>query len=413
MAADELPKPPRLRIPAAIAAGVAAIVMAGGLAGSIAQALIHGHGQDSLKVAGVLLAVIAYGALLGYRWAPVAVWGIATSVAVGQGVLGLKPTAELPALFALYLLCLARPRRLALGAAAATVIAFCARLLVSTYQTTQAGHGTSALGVVVSSLALVGAATATGLYVATRRAYVDALRERAERLTRERDLLAERAVAEERTRIARELHDAVAHHVTLLVVQARAVRELLDPGHPGRPVLDSMAGTGREALREMRRTLDLLRADPEQGSGIAPQPGVSEIAALVERTRAAGLPVELLVEGRPGPVPIGVDLSAYRIVQEALTNVVRHAGPARARVLLRYLPGAIELRVTDDGRGSTEPYGEAGDRDGGGHGLVGMRERVALFGGELTAARVPGGGYALRALLPFAAPAPSGADGLA
>ena len=412
MIADELPSPPRFRVPEAIARGVAVLVMAAALAASIAQALIHGHHQDGLRIAGVLLAVVAYGSLAAYRRRPLEVWAVATSVAVAQGVLGLKPTAELPALFALYLLCLARPRRLALEAAAATVAALCARLLISTYQTGPPASWSrpeTFLGVVVSSLALVGAATATGLYVGTRRAYVDALRERAERLTRERDLLAERAVAEERTRIARELHDAVAHHVTLLVVQARAVRELLDADHPGRPVLDSMAGTGREALSEMRRTLDLLRADSEQGSGIAPQPGVSEIATLVDRTRAAGLPVELTVEGRPAPLPIGVDLSAYRIVQEALTNIVRHAGPARARVLLRYLPGAIELRVTDDGRGD----GSGPDADGGGHGLVGMRERVALFGGELTAVRVPGGGYALRALLPFAGPASPPADGLA
>ncbi|HUZ85013.1 MAG TPA: sensor histidine kinase [Gaiellales bacterium] len=400
MAADDLPKPPRFQVPAAVAAAVAGLALTGAFAASVAQALTHGHHQTALRVAGVALTVSAYGALVASRRWPLWVWAAATAATVVQGTLGLRPTAELPALFALYLVCVGRPRRIALGVAAATLVALCARLVVSTYH---AGP-VSVLGVLVSSLALVGAATATGLYVGTRRAYVDALRERAERLTRERNLLAERAVAEERTRIARELHDAVAHHVTLLVVQAGAARESLPAGHPSRQMLDSMADTGRKALLEMRRTLDLLRSDPQQGAEHAPQPGVSEIADLVAQTRAAGLPVELAVEGRPRALPIGVDLSAYRIVQEALTNVVRHAGPARAKVLLRYRPDALELRVTDDGRGG--PASTSG-----GHGLVGMRERVALFGGELTAVRVPGGGYALRALLPLVAAGTPTANG--
>ncbi len=157
-----------------------------------------------------------------------------------------------------------------------------------------------------------------------------------------------------------------------------------------------MARTGREALGEMRHMLGVLRLeDGSDGGGRAPQPGVSDLGPLLEQTREAGLPVELRVEGAARPLSPGIDLSAYRIVQEALTNTLRHAGPTTARVLLRYRPDALEVRVSDSGRGA------AAEPSGGGHGLVGMRERVALFGGELTAGPVPGGGFAVRAVLPL------------
>jgi signal transduction histidine kinase len=231
--------------------------------------------------------------------------------------------------------------------------------------------------------------------VATRRAYVEALKQRNLHLERERALLSQQAVAEERVRIARELHDVVAHHVSLLVVQAGGVRETLGPGHPARPVLDSMAATGRQALDEMRRMLDLLRiGERGESLGLAPQPGLSDIETLVAQTRAAGLPIELSVEGDPRPLPLGVDLSAYRIVQEALTNVIKHAGPARVRVALRHLEHALEIDVLDNGRGNVGAARPAG------HGLVGMRERVALFGGELVTGPAPMGGFAVHASLP-------------
>jgi signal transduction histidine kinase len=156
-----------------------------------------------------------------------------------------------------------------------------------------------------------------------------------------------------------------------------------------------MMATGRQAMEEMRRMLDVLRPEPAAAAERGPQPGIEGIAALVEQTRAAGIPVELRVEGTARPLPAGMGLSAYRIVQEALTNVVKHAGPASADVVVRYLPGALELSVRDDGRG-------AAPRDAnGGHGLVGMRERVALFGGRLEAGARADGGYALRAVLPL------------
>jgi signal transduction histidine kinase len=250
-----------------------------------------------------------------------------------------------------------------------------------------------ASGDVVSRLFLVAAMSALGLYIRTRRAYVDQLRERARDLEREQELRAERAVGEERVRIARDLHDAVAHHVSLLVVEAGAIRESLPADSPARPVADSMAATGRQALAEMRDMLGVLRT-ADGAAERAPQPAVADIGALVEQTRSAGVDTELVVEGEKRELPVGVELAAYRIVQESLTNVVKHAGPAHARIEIRYEPDALELRVIDDGRGAAQS-------SDGGHGIVGMRERVAVYGGELAAAPRNGRGWEVRARLPL------------
>jgi signal transduction histidine kinase len=207
------------------------------------------------------------------------------------------------------------------------------------------------VGELLSVVASVGAVTVLGLYVGARRAYVHALRERAFDLQRERGLLAENAVAEERIRIARDLHDIVAHHVSLMVVQAGGLGETL-PDDRSRKVADSIASTGRSALAEMRRLLGVLRmgaADP--GGELEPQQGIGDIEKLLAQTRAAGVDAQLVVEGERKALPAGVELSAYRITQEALTNVIRHAGPATADVHLDYrdtvlridrLQGAIE-----------------------------------------------------------------------
>jgi signal transduction histidine kinase len=229
-----------------------------------------------------------------------------------------------------------------------------------------------------------------------RSAYAAALRERAERAERERETAARAAVTEERARIARELHDVVAHSVSVMVLQTGAVRRLLgDDQVREREALGTVERTGREALLELRRLLGVLRT-PDERVELAPQPGLSELPALVTRTESAGLPVALRIEGEPPPLPLGVDLSAYRIVQEALTNALKHAGPARAEIAIRYRPDAVEIEVSDDGRGSAAANGE-------GHGLVGMRERVTLYGGELSAGAREGGGYTVRARLPIPA----------
>jgi signal transduction histidine kinase len=225
------------------------------------------------------------------------------------------------------------------------------------------------------------------------------LEERAARLEREREEQERAAVAEERRRIARELHDVVAHSVSVMTIQAGAARLLLaeEPERAREPVL-TVEETGRQALSEMRRLLGILGREEGEPS-LAPRPGLAALDALLAQARTAGLPVELTVEGEPEALPPGVDLAAYRIVQEALTNARKHAGPARAQVTLRYGYDALELEITNDG-----PSLAGGN--GGGHGLVGMSERVALYGGELEAGPRPAGGYAVCARLPLEGPRP-------
>jgi signal transduction histidine kinase len=217
---------------------------------------------------------------------------------------------------------------------------------------------------------------------------------RAEMAERERELAAREAVVEERARIARELHDVIAHNVSMMVVQAGAERRVLDGGSGStREVLQTIEQIGRAALTEMRRLVGMLRSDGEDP--LAPQPGLDAVATLVGQVCEAGLPVELTVEGERRDLPAGIELSAYRIVQEALTNALKHAGDAHAQVSIRYGADSLELEILDDGRGGAAA-------SNGGHGLVGMRERVALYGGRFDASRRPGGGFAVRAKLPIA-----------
>jgi signal transduction histidine kinase len=218
-------------------------------------------------------------------------------------------------------------------------------------------------------------------------------KERLARAERERVERARLAVADERTRIARELHDVVGHSVSVMTVQASAARRLLKPHQEKeREALLVVEQTGREALAEMRKMVGVLRR-PEEGPVLAPQPSLEHLDRLIEHTRETGLPVELRIEGTPEPLPAGIDLTAYRLVQEGLTNAVKHARAQHAEVLVRYSETHVELAVTDDGTGD-------GGGDSGGHGLVGMRERVSVYGGELEAGRLAEGGYRLRARLP-------------
>jgi signal transduction histidine kinase len=222
----------------------------------------------------------------------------------------------------------------------------------------------------------------------------DEAKERAALAERAREERARAAVADERARIARELHDVVGHSVSVMTVQASAVRRLLRPHQEKqRDALLVVEQTGREALAEMRRMVGVLR-QPEEAPALAPQPSLEYVDKLVEHAREAGLPVELTIEGRPEQLPAGVDLTAYRLVQEGLTNALKHAQARHAEVLVRYGDGHVELTVSDDGRG-------VGSGEGGGHGLVGMRERVSVYGGELEAGPRAGGGYRLRARLPL------------
>jgi signal transduction histidine kinase len=260
--------------------------------------------------------------------------------------------------------------------------------------TSAVAAGALTLHELVTVLVAVGAAYVVGIYAGIRAVHIEALRAHAAHLDRERELLAQRAVAEERVRIARELHDVVGHYLSLITVQAGALQTQLDPADPASRTVQAMARTGRQALDEMRRLLGVLRLGSVEAPGHAPQPVLDELPTLIAQARAAGLPVELCIEGERRPLPAGVDVCAYRIVQEALTNVMRHARPTRCEVLVRYGRATIELRVTDDGGGGSVRAPIAP-----GHGLIGMRERAALFGGDLDAGPRQGGGFAVRATL--------------
>jgi signal transduction histidine kinase len=234
-----------------------------------------------------------------------------------------------------------------------------------------------------------------GMVLRHRAEHAHELELRARTLETEGAERARKAVEEERARIARELHDVVAHAMSVIVVQAGAERLVLPPDQTStRDVLSAIESTGRQALGEMRRLLGMMRAGDEQ-LALAPQPSVAYLDDLCEQVRAAGMPVDLVVEGDPVDLPPGVDVSAYRIVQEALTNALKHAGPASARVAVRYLPDELEVEVVDDG------YGAAAERNGG-HGLIGMRERVTVYGGRLQTGNRPSGGYAVQVRLPLA-----------
>jgi signal transduction histidine kinase len=291
-------------------------------------------------------------------------------------------------LIAFYSLAAHAPRRTAIVAAVAVATVWIAddlRRLVA---------GDMSVDHTLPGWFIMGGAWGLGYALRGRRQEVEALADRSARLEREREEKARAAVAAERERIARELHDVVAHSLSVMVVQAQAADRVLEGEQASaREALASVHATGRQALVEMRRLVGLLRQ--REGHDLAPQPGLGRLDDLVDQMRDAGLPVELTIEGDRRPLAPGVDLSAYRIVQEALTNALKHAGAATARVAVRFRTDEVELEVVDDGRG---PGGANGGR--GGHGLVGMGERVALYGGTLDLGPVDGRGFRVRARLP-------------
>ena len=238
----------------------------------------------------------------------------------------------------------------------------------------------------------VGFALGTVVVMVVIRRIVGDRDSRARLAERERDVAAREAVVEERARIARELHDAVAHSVSMMVIQAGAERRVLADGST-REVLQTIEQIGRGALTEMRRLVGMLRTD--SSDRLAPQPTLADLPTLMTQVREAGLPVEFLVDGERRELPVGIELSAYRIVQEALTNALKHAGRAHAAVSVRYGPDSLELEISDDGAGIPA------DIPGGGHGLVGIRERVTFYGGKFDASARRDGGFAVRVLLPL------------
>lgn len=249
----------------------------------------------------------------------------------------------------------------------------------------------------VGLAALVVGAWAMGDVRRVRQAYVAELVERAHQAERERDQRAQLAAAEERSRIAREMHDVVAHNLSVIVVQADGGRYAGD--HDPQAALDALktiGDTGRGALTEMRRLLGVLRAADADGGSVRPQPGLGALPELVTSVRQAGLPVDLDVTGAPQPLPPGPSLAVYRVIQEALTNALKHAGPAaRATVALAFGADRVTARVSDDGRGAAAPS------DGLGQGLAGMRERMTMYGGTVTAGPATGGGWRVDVDLPY------------
>jgi signal transduction histidine kinase len=252
------------------------------------------------------------------------------------------------------------------------------------------GHSASQLVLVPVEFAISWVA---GFAVRERAVQAEAAELRATQAERDRDAAARIAVAEERTRIARELHDIVAHAVSVMVLQVGAVRHKLPAAlAEDREALKSVEQAGRAALAEMRHLLDAMREDGERAE-LGPQPGLDSLDSLLKEVGRAGLPVRLHVDGEPVPLPRGIDISAYRIVQEGLTNALKHSRASHADVTLHYTPGELQLDVGDDGIG-------AATSDGRGHGLIGIRERVKLYGGEMSTATTNGGGFTLTACLP-------------
>ncbi len=239
-----------------------------------------------------------------------------------------------------------------------------------------------------------------GRSVRLRRAYLAELEDRAERLERAGEADRRAAMAEERSRIARELHDVVAHHVSVMTVQAVAARRVLSTSpETAASALSAIEEMGRAAMAEMRNIVGVLRTEGDEAGERAPQPGVRDLPALVEQMREAGLRTQLWIEGDESRLPPGLDLAAYRLIQEALTNSLRHAGAgARAWVTVRREPTTLTVHVEDDGRG---PAAEPRNPDRPGHGLVGIRERVALYGGMLQTGPRQGGGFEVRARFPL------------
>ena len=350
--------------PRTVDAGLTLLVGVLVLPGLIVDAQKHGN---TLVV--TLLGVAAVLPLLfRRRWplATLAVVVVAVVLMPGDG------SFPLPLMVALYTIASRRSWETALGAAGAVVLVAYAYLV--------AGGPNFGSGDFLGVLVLSVVASGVGLYVGSRRAKAVADRER--------------AVADERLRIAQELHDVVAHNVSLIVVQAQALGATAGDDRV-REATDGIADLGRQAMKEMHRTLKLLRGAEDDPAALQPQPGLGALPELLERARSAGVGIELTVEGEPRALAQSVDLSAYRIVQEALTNVVKHADGAPTMVTLGYRPEALELTIADSGDGAPASASP------GGHGLVGMRERAALFGGTLTAGPRDGHGFEVRASLPY------------
>lgn len=352
-----------------------------GSAGSLAEPIGVGWIVDAV------LALALTVSLAWRRRAPILVLAIALAglLVSGQGVEQQRDAWVIGLLFALYSVGAEAGGRLALLGTAGMAA------LVAVAVAREPG-GLMAVGESVFLVLILGGPWVAGSAIRLGRRRERALERRTEVLAQGQETAAQEAVAAERARIARELHDVVAHALSVMILQARGARRTLDGESDAREAFDTIEATGTQALTEMRRLLGVLRTD-DQGLALSPQPSLQDLGALVDQIREAGLPVAVSIQGTPIELPPGVDLAAYRILQEALTNCLRHARSATASVLVRYGADDIDLEVTDTG--------QAGEIRSGGHGLIGMRERVVLYGGSIEIGPQQSGGFAVRTHLPL------------
>jgi signal transduction histidine kinase len=361
------------------------------------SALQHGALRHDLVAVG-LMQIGLVAPLAWRRRAPVAVFGVVAAVAFAQWLANIRLPSDAALLIALYTVAAYRDRR-------RTLAAFGVLELGITLVTLRWSMHDRGVATFVSLSAMAVAATVIGSNVRARREQMEFLEDRAVRLERERDQREQLAVAGERSRIAREMHDIVTHNLSVMVALADGAAFAQDRA-PQRAAaaMRQVSATGRQAITDMRRFLGVLRAD-EPDALRHPMPGIAQLDALAEQVRAAGLPTRLEVAGEPSAVPVAAQLTAFRLVQEALTNTLKHA-PAgtRADVRVACASDALTLTVTDDGPGAAPRPPSDDPARSAGHGLAGMRERAAAYGGRLTAGPLPGGGWQVAAVLALTTP---------
>jgi signal transduction histidine kinase len=364
-----------------LAAGVAVLALA-----EVWSGVVVGGPRPAVAMTGLVMGL----ALAWRRRAPLTVLVVVCAAGIGQAMLGVDSNTFFTPVLALVVAVASAAyhgRRPILALLVALALTWVAVLIE---------NGLSP-GDLLFAGVMVGGVWLAGHAVSIRQARAQLLEQRATQLEREAEWQAAAAVAEERRRIAREVHDVVAHSLSVTMLHVGGVRRLLRPEQQAeRQALLVAEQTGRQALAEMHRLLGVLRAPGEPPTSL-PQPGLQRAAELLQPLRAGGLDAELHVQGTPRPLPPGVDLSAFRILQEAVTNVLKHSRATRVDCTIRYHDGALHLQVVDDGPAQ---LGNLGSPQGG-HGLVGMRERIAMYGGTLDAGPLPGNGYHVAAVLPL------------
>jgi signal transduction histidine kinase len=369
------------------------------LAAAVALAVVSAFSESSRRhpYAGVVLSVVAAATVALRRRAPVTATLVAGAAATALSQVGDGTLAVLPVVFVLDYYMVGRRPEGERSIWADVLVLTVPIAGVATDPNTSSPGNSMVLDVLSVWAFFFVLPYVAGRAVRSRTGLNVALRVNAERLERQQREHARQAIVEERTRIARELHDVVAHSVSVMVIQTAAARAVAprDPAAAAE-ALSSVETCGREALVDMRRMIGVLhRSDVDLLGG--PATGLAQLERLAERARAAGLPTQVSVDGEPRPLPPALDLVAFRIVQEALTNAIKHAGPARALVRVGFGPDCLRLEVVDTGQGAEGNN----DNQTSGHGLVGMQERLSLYGGRLTAGRRDGGGYQVVAVIPL------------